>query len=129
MLFGALIVLGAAFTLKHNRHVRVDLLYSRFSSRYRHLIDFLGAVLLLMLMAAVIGYQSFIDAQDAFAIDERSTDGKIPRGLIYSVIPLGFLLLFLQASVMAVTNFCHICKIKLTDPDQGPDNEAGRAGQ
>src|SRR5215213_3530615 len=42
--FGAMFMLAAGYVLKVNEHVRVDLLYCRFSPRNRLWIDFLGTL-------------------------------------------------------------------------------------
>jgi TRAP-type mannitol/chloroaromatic compound transport system permease small subunit len=45
-LFGGMVMLGTANTLKTNQHVRVDVLYSHYSNRTRLWGDLLGGVLL-----------------------------------------------------------------------------------
>ncbi|OZG75081.1 C4-dicarboxylate ABC transporter permease [Hahella sp. CCB-MM4] len=47
-LHGAVFLLGSAYTLKHNEHVRVDILYQRFSPRGRAVVNLLGTLLLLL---------------------------------------------------------------------------------
>ena len=47
-LFGAIILLTAGYTLKHNGHVRIDVIYGRFSVRTQAWIDLLGALLFLL---------------------------------------------------------------------------------
>ena len=41
-LFGAVFLLGAAYTLQQNAHIRIDLLASRWSPRTQALIEILG---------------------------------------------------------------------------------------
>ena len=53
-MFAAMVLFGAAWTLKVNEHVRVDLLYSTVSDRARIWIDLLGGIFFLMPMCIVL---------------------------------------------------------------------------
>ncbi|MFC3221234.1 TRAP transporter small permease subunit, partial [Tianweitania populi] len=43
-LFGAAFLLAAAYTLKQNEHIRVDIVYGMWSRRTQHWIDLFGHV-------------------------------------------------------------------------------------
>ena len=47
-LFGAAFLMAAAFTLKQNEHVRIDIIYGMWSRRVQHWIDLLGHIVFLM---------------------------------------------------------------------------------
>src|SRR6187402_994129 len=47
-MFGALVMLGASYTLRKNEHVRVDIVYSNVSTRRQIWIDIFGAILFLL---------------------------------------------------------------------------------
>lgn len=47
-LFGAAFLLAAAYTLKQNEHIRIDIVYGMFSRRGQHWIDLLGHIFFLM---------------------------------------------------------------------------------
>ncbi|RJG43970.1 TRAP transporter small permease subunit [Mesorhizobium sp. DCY119] len=47
-LFGAAFLLAAAYTLKQNEHIRIDIIYGMFSRRKQHWIDLFGHVFFLM---------------------------------------------------------------------------------
>ena len=47
-LFGAAFLLAAAYTLKQNEHIRIDIVYGAFSRRVQHWIDLFGHVFFLM---------------------------------------------------------------------------------
>jgi TRAP-type mannitol/chloroaromatic compound transport system permease small subunit len=47
-LFGAAFLLAAAYTLKQNEHIRIDIIYGLFSRRKQHWIDLFGHVFFLM---------------------------------------------------------------------------------
>ncbi len=100
-LFGIIILLGAAWTLQRNEHVRVDVIYasSRLSDRHRALIDIAGNVLFLIPFAVLIIWSSVPFVHDAFMRGEISPDpGGLPhRWLLKAAIPLGFGLLAAQA--------------------------------
>jgi TRAP-type mannitol/chloroaromatic compound transport system permease small subunit len=96
-LFGGMVMLGAAYTLKQNEHVRVDVLYSRYSERTRLWVDLFGAILFLMPMAVVIGWLSWPLFINSYDINEISGNaGGLLRWPVKILIPLGFLLLALQ---------------------------------
>lgn len=96
-LFGGMVMLGAANTLQTNQHVRVDVLYSRYSERTRLWVDLLGGLLFLMPMAAIIGWLSWPMFINAYTIGEVSGNaGGLLRWPVKLLVPLGFLLLILQ---------------------------------
>lgn len=47
-LYGAAFLLAAAYTLKQNEHIRIDIVYGVFSRRVQHWIDLFGHVFFLM---------------------------------------------------------------------------------
>ena len=59
-LFALVILFGAAYTLKHDEHVRVDLIYSsqRLSDRHRAFVDIFGNLFFLLPFAAMIVWTS-----------------------------------------------------------------------
>lgn len=73
---GALFVLGAGYTLKAQRHVRVDVLYSRFSLRGRAVVDSLGASLLLLPASFFIAWISWDYVSVAWRIREGSPEAS-----------------------------------------------------
>jgi TRAP-type mannitol/chloroaromatic compound transport system permease small subunit len=96
-LFGALVMLGAPYTLRLNEHVRVDVFYGRLSTRRQIWIDILGAVLFLLPAVGLIGWMSWPMFYESWAIGETSPNaGGLVRWPIKIFVPLGFLLLFLQ---------------------------------
>jgi TRAP-type mannitol/chloroaromatic compound transport system permease small subunit len=97
-LFSMIFLLGAAYTLKHDRHVRVDLFYERFSKRDQALVNLVGSLLFLLPWSVLLCWVSAGYAWEAFQSGEASPN---PGGLalfwpIKAMIPLGLFLLFLQ---------------------------------
>ncbi len=96
-LFGGIVMLGAANTLKTNQHVRVDVLYSHYNDRTRLWIDLLGALFFLLPMAIMIGWLSWPMFINSYTIGEISSNaGGLLRWPVKLLVPLGFLLLVLQ---------------------------------
>ena len=99
-LFSLIFLLGAAYTLKHDDHVRVDLIYrsKRFSDRYRAWINILGSLFLLIPFCLLIVINSWPFVFNALTLNETSPDpGGLPyRWLLKAAIIVGFGLLLLQ---------------------------------
>ncbi|PHS68682.1 MAG: C4-dicarboxylate ABC transporter permease [Methylophaga sp.] len=91
-LFALIFLLGSAYTLKHDEHVRVDILYqSRFvSDRQRALINIFGTLFLLFPFCMLILFTSWPFVENAFFYNEGSPD---PGGLPYRFILKGSLLI------------------------------------
>ena len=99
-LFSLVFLLGAAYTLKEDAHVRVDILYrSRFmDARRRAWVDLLGGLFFLLPFCVLVVASSWPFVHNAYLMGEGSPDpGGLPhRYLIKAAIPLGFALLLLQ---------------------------------
>ncbi|EPC00049.1 hypothetical protein L861_07745 [Litchfieldella anticariensis FP35 = DSM 16096] len=90
-------MLGAAYTLKHDGHVRVDIFYRRLSPRGRAWVDLGGTLFLLMPVVLFIAFTSWHYVLSSWAILERTSDGNLPIVfLIKSLILLMMTLLLLQ---------------------------------
>lgn len=102
-MFGAMFLLTAGYAFKHDRHVRVDLLYSRYSARTKAWIDLVGIVAVLTPFCLLGMWTSLDFVANSFRILEGSPDpGGLPARFIpKAFIPLGFLLLLVQASAEA----------------------------
>lgn len=96
-MFSLIFLLGGAYALKHNAHVRIDLIFGRFSRRTQAWIDLVGTVLFLLPMALGVIYLAWPWAMNSFWGKEMSPDvGGLPRWPIKLALPLGFALLALQ---------------------------------
>ncbi|MEW5893683.1 MAG: TRAP transporter small permease subunit [Pseudomonadota bacterium] len=96
-LFSAIFLLAAGYTLKHNGHVRIDVIYGRLAPRSRALIDLVGTLLFLLPMTLLIMWLSWAGFAESYAIGEVSPDaGGLLRWPVKLLIPLGFALLALQ---------------------------------
>ena len=96
-LFALIFLLGAGYTLKHNGHVRIDILYGRFSPRLQAWVDLLGGLLFLLPLCGLMVWMGWGGFSDSLAVNETSPDaGGLSRWPIKLAIPLGFALLLLQ---------------------------------
>ena len=96
-LFGAVFMLAAAYTLLKNEHIRIDIVNSRFPKAVRDWIDLLGHVLFLMPFVLLMLYDGWPFFVASWRINEQSMNaGGLPQWPAKFLIPVGFLLLFLQ---------------------------------
>lgn len=96
-LFSGVFLLGAAYALQKNAHVRIDVLVHRFGPRAQVWIDILGTLFFLLPIAGLVGWLSwgvFVEAWESGEMS-NSAGGLIiwPARLL---VPIGFALLFLQ---------------------------------
>lgn len=102
-LFSLLFLLGAAYTLKHNAHVRVDVVYGRLSAKGKAWINLLGTVLFLIPFCVLMLWTAWPAVQESWALREMSADpGGLPRYPIKTVIPVAFALLMVQGVALLI---------------------------
>jgi len=97
-LFGAAFMLAAAYTLKNNEHIRIDIFYGTRSRRTQHWIDLFGHVVFLFPFVVLMAWMLVPYALQAWRIGQISTNAG---GLIIwparAVLAGGFILLVAQA--------------------------------
>lgn len=91
-------MVGAAYTLKHDEHVRVDVIYRGLPVRRRALIDLTGTLLFLLPFCLYVLYESLPYVGGSWRIAERSREaGGLPAlYLLKAVIPVMAVLLAIQ---------------------------------
>lgn len=96
-LFGAAFMLAAAYTLKQNEHIRIDVVYGMWSRRVQHWIDLFGHVFFLMPFVLLMVYFFVPYTLLSFRSQEVSNNSG---GLIIwpakAILLVGFTLLALQ---------------------------------
>lgn len=111
-LFALIFLLGAGYTLKHDDHVRVDVIYSArwLSDRHRAWINLIGTVLFLLPFCLLVITGTWQFVSDAYVYGEHSPDpGGLPhRWILKAAIPVGFALLLLQGIAEALRNWLRI---------------------
>ena len=99
-LFSAVFLLGAGYTLHKDKHVRVDVLYSRLSDAGQRRINLIGLVLFAIPFCLWGIWGSIEFVSNSWMIWEQSPDaGGLPRYPVKTLIPLGFTLLLFQCAV------------------------------
>jgi len=93
----AMFLLVAAYTLKLNAHVRIDVIAGKLSSRSQAWIDIFGSVFMLLPAVLIIAWYSLPSLANSFQLHEMSSDsGGLVRWPVRLLIPLSFGLLALQ---------------------------------
>ncbi len=98
-LYAVCIMFGLSYALTSNVHVRLDLLYGRFSRSSREIIEIVGLIVLVLPWCYVVITHGMDFVASSWRVKESSNS---PSGLccyyiIKSVLPLSFFLLFLAA--------------------------------
>lgn len=109
-IFALIFLVAAAYTLKVDEHVRVDVFYTRLSSKRKAWINLLGSIFLLIpfCIIVIIASQDFVFS--SFRINETSPDaGGLPaRYILKAFIPISFFLLLLEGISLAFKSFVQI---------------------
>lgn len=92
-------MMGSAYTLQQEEHVRVDIFYREMSARQRALVNLGGVLLFLFPLCAYFVYQSYDYVAASWSLREISRD---TGGLPYPAIPLLKSLLLLMPVTIAL---------------------------
>jgi TRAP-type mannitol/chloroaromatic compound transport system permease small subunit len=124
-LFAMVFLFGMAYGLKEDSHVRVDVLYDRFSPRWKAIVDIGGTVLFLLPLSILIVEGSVWYVQEAYTSGEVSGDpGGLPyRWLIKLAIPASFVFLIVSATGFVIRNISI-----LRGTTKPPDRDTLQAG-
>jgi len=125
-MFGAIFMLGAAYTLQKNGHVRVDVLQSRLSPTAKAWVDLIGIVVFMIPFCALVFWLSLPWVLNSWHLLETSSDpGGLPRYPIKTVVPVAFLLLLLQALSQLIKAVAVIRGLRpaLYEEDESSDKE------
>ena len=105
-MFGAMFLLAAGYALKHEEHVRVDVLFSKMTPKQQAWLDVFGGIFFLMPMAIIIAWMSIPMVRNSIHSMEYSSDpGGLLRWPIKIVIPIGFVLLAIQGVAEIIKKF------------------------
>lgn len=117
-LFAGIFLLGAAYTLRHNEHVRIDVLSNRFSKRTQHLIEIFGTLIFLLPMCGMMIWLSVPWFMQSFASGEVSANaGGLTLWPAKLLVPVGFVLLGLQGLSELIKRIA-VVKGLITDPTE-----------
>lgn len=105
-LFALVFLLGAAYSLKHNEHVRVDLFYKDLNRQQKALANFIGTILFLIPFSIIVIYFSWNPVINSWINGEISPNADgLPLYPIKSFLIISFLLLMLQGISEAIKNW------------------------
>jgi len=109
-LFALIFLMGAGYTLRHDGHVRVDIIYQRLGTRARAWVNLIGVVLLLIPGCAMVIITSVKFFHASWSIMEGSPDpGGMPyRFVMKGAITTGFLLLLTQGLSLGIHSLLEI---------------------
>ena len=123
--FGLLVMLGGAYALQTDTHIRVDIFYANLGPRGQRVVDVLGDVLLLLPFCVIITYYSLGYVERAFVSGERSDYGGLrDRYLVKSLIPIGLTLLGIGALLRTLRNLLQIFGV-MEMRDEAQDRAGG----
>jgi len=108
----AVFMLGAAYTLKRDEHVRVDIFYRRMSSSKQAIVDLLGTLVFLVPVSVFLAAMSFGYVSSSWSIHESSREAG---GLPYPFVPLLKTLIPLTAALLVLQGIADLitCVLKL----------------
>jgi TRAP-type mannitol/chloroaromatic compound transport system permease small subunit len=122
-----LFMLGIAYTLGRNGHVRVDIFYERFSRRARARVDLVGTLLLLIPVCILIIWLGWAYVAESWRVQEASREaGGIPAVyLLKTLILIMPILLLAQGLSNALRNWLFLSGMEEALPSS--DGGVGRA--
>jgi TRAP-type mannitol/chloroaromatic compound transport system permease small subunit len=108
----AVFLLVAAYALKRNKHVRIDVIAGKLSLRAQAWIDVFGTVFMLLPAVAIIAWYSWPSLVSSWEIGERSSDpGGLIRWPVRLLIPVAFTLLGLQGISELIKNVAFLMRV------------------
>ena len=115
-LFAAVFLLAAGYTLLRQEHVRIDVISGRFSKRTQIWIDLVGLVFFLLPFVVVVMAMVMPLVIRAYETNEMSSNaGGLIRWPVFAMLPLGLMLLGLQAVSEIIKRFAFL-KGLIPDP-------------
>ncbi len=115
-LFAAVFLLAAGYTLLRQEHVRIDVISGRFSKRTQIWIDIVGLTLFLLPFVIVVMGLVMPLVIRAYETSEMSSNaGGLIRWPVFAMLPIGLVLLGLQAVSEIIKRFAFL-KGLIPDP-------------
>lgn len=97
MLFGAVFLLCASWTLQVKEHIRIDIVNSMLPRRVQRWIDLIGHTLFLMPFCLLMVYHSWPFFTRSYAINEQSLSaGGLAQWPAKGLVVIGFVMLTVQ---------------------------------
>jgi TRAP-type mannitol/chloroaromatic compound transport system permease small subunit len=97
-LFAAVFLLAAGYTMLRQGHVKIDVVSGRFSKRTQIWIEIVGLVFFVLPLVFTVIQLSWPLVVKAYVMNEYSSNaGGLIRWPVFALLPLGFLLIGIQA--------------------------------
>ena len=120
ILFGAVFLLCASWTLLSNEHIRIDIVNSMFAQRTRNIIDVVGHAFFLLPLTIIMIITSYPFVSKSVLLNEQSMNaGGLPQWPAKMLVLIGFTLLFFQAISELIKRIA-VMKGLIPDPYHGP---------
>ncbi|MEP9347612.1 TRAP transporter small permease subunit [Xanthobacter sp. KR7-225] len=119
VLFSAVFLLCASWTLLDNEHIRIDIVNSHLRKRVRDGIDIFGHLFFLLPFSILLLWTSWPFFLNSFEINEQSLNaGGLPQWPAKFLVPLGFFFLTLQGISELIKRIA-IFTGRMEDPNEG----------
>jgi len=119
VLFAAVFLLCASWTLLDNEHIRIDIVNSHLSKRTRDGIDIFGHLFFLLPFSLLLLWTSIPFFLNSYGINEQSLNaGGLPQWPAKALVPLGFFFLTLQG-ISELIKRVAIFTGQMADPHEG----------
>ena len=114
-------LIGAAYTMQKDEHVRVDIFYREMGPRRRALVDLLGSLLFLLPFCVFVYWSSWGYVESSWRIQEGSREAG---GLPYPFTPLLKTSILLMAGLIGLQGISQLARSLLTLSGRaaGPDD-------
>jgi TRAP-type mannitol/chloroaromatic compound transport system permease small subunit len=127
VLFGAVFLIVASWTLLENEHIRIDIVNSMFSPRVRNIVDIIGHVFFLLPLTIIMIITSYPFVLRSMALNEQSMNaGGLPQWPAKMLILIGFTLLFFQGISELIKRIA-VMMGRIPDPYARPQVSAAEA--
>ena len=123
-LFAAVFLLAAGYTMLRQGHVKIDVISGRFSKRTQIWIDVIGLVFFVLPLVWTVIHLSVPLVTRAYVMNEYSSNaGGLIRWPVFALLPLGFLLLGIQAISELIKRIAFLRGVG-PDPTQKPGEKS-----
>ncbi|ACM92592.1 tripartite ATP-independent periplasmic transporter, DctQ component [Nautilia profundicola AmH] len=98
-LFDLTFLFAIAYTLSHDKHVRVDIFYDKFSTKTKAIIQIITVLFFVIPLSTLIVIEAIPFIQMSYSMHEQSGDpgGLCCRWIIKSAMMFGFFVVLLQS--------------------------------
>lgn len=119
-LFAFIFLIGAGYTLLHDGHVRVDIIYQRLSPKGQAWVNLIGVIFFLIPGCYLVISTSWHFVSNSFSMLEGSPDpGGIPyRFIVKGTMTVGYFLLLLQGLSMGAHALLRILGVETVEEEK-----------